>query len=53
MPVAIAFRWTVAPIIAKSAKKAGQFLLENGFDGRTDVGSQPLLDRIEPGFTGQ
>jgi len=53
VPVAIAFRRAVAPVVAKPAEKAGQFLLENGLDGRADVGPQPLLDRVEPGLPGQ
>ena len=53
VPMAIPFRRAVAPIVAKTAEKAGQFLFENSFDGRTDVGPEPLLDRVEPGLPGQ
>jgi hypothetical protein len=51
--VAIPFRRTVAPIIAKAAEKAGQLLLENGFDRGADVGPQAFLDQVEPGLPGQ
>ena len=53
VPVAISFRRARAPIVAKASEKAGQLLFENGFDGRANVGSQPLLDRIERGLPGQ
>lgn len=53
VPVAIAFRGSVAPVVAKTAEEAGKLLLEHGFDGRTDVRSQPILDRVEPGLPGQ
>ena len=37
VPVAIPFRDSIAPVIAKTAEEAGKLLLEHGFDGRTDV----------------
>ncbi len=49
VPVAVPFHGTIAPVVAKSAEKTGQLL----FDGRADVGPQPLLDRVEPGLSGQ
>jgi hypothetical protein len=51
--VAIAFCRAVPATVAKPAEKAGQFLFENGLDGRAHVGPQPLLDRVEPGLFGQ
>ena len=53
VPVAIAFRSSVATVVAQATKKAGEFLLKNGLDGRADVHPEPLLDRIEPGLMGQ
>jgi hypothetical protein len=53
VPVTIAFRGTLTPTVAQPAEKADQFLLKHGFDGRADVGPQPLLDRVEPGLPSQ
>lgn len=53
VPVAIAFRGAVAPAVAKPSEEVGQLLLEQGLDRRTDVGPQPLLDRVELGLPGQ
>jgi hypothetical protein len=44
---------TFTPDVAKTAEKAGQILYENGFDGRPDVGSRTLLDRVETGLLRQ
>lgn len=52
VPVAIAFRRDVTPVVAKTAEKAAQFLFENGLDGCADVGPEPLFDRVEPGLSG-
>lgn len=46
-------RAAIAPVVAKAAEKRGEFLLEHRFDGRADVGPQPLLNRVEPGLPGQ
>jgi hypothetical protein len=48
VPVSIPFRRAVAPVSAKAAEKAGEFLIEYGFDGRADVVPRPLLDRVKP-----
>lgn len=53
VPVAIAFRGSVAIAVAKATEKAGEFLFEYGLDGRANVQPQTLLDRIKPGFMGQ
>lgn len=53
VPLAIAFRRAVAPIVAHATKKAGELFLENRFDGCADVGPRPLVDRVEPGLPGQ
>ena len=42
VPVAIALCSAVATAVAKAAEKAGQLLLEHGFDGRADVGPQSI-----------
>jgi len=53
VPVAIPFRWAIAPVVAKTAEEAGELLLEHGLDGRADAGPQSILDRVEPGLPGQ
>lgn len=53
VPVAVAFHRAVAPAIAKAAEKAGEFLIEHCFDGRANIRSQALLDRVKPGLPGQ
>jgi hypothetical protein len=51
--MAIPFGRAVTPTVAQAAEKAGEFLLENGFDGRADVHPQPLLDQVKTGLPGQ
>ncbi len=43
---------TCPPAAGKSAGKCGRFLLEHRPEGGADIGSQPLLDRVEPGLPG-
>ena len=51
--VAIPLRRAIPTMVAKTAEEAGEFLFEHGLDGRAHVGPQPLLDRVEPGLSGQ
>jgi hypothetical protein len=53
VPVAIVFRGPLTPVVAKAAKKAGEFFLECGVDGCAEVAPLLRLDRVESGRMGQ
>jgi hypothetical protein len=51
--MAIPFGRAVTPTVAQAAEKAGEVLLENGFDRGADAGPQAFPDQVEPGLPGQ